>query len=162
MSQAVDPLPGGDAGPLSVGWREWVALPELGIGRIKAKVDTGARSSALHAYQIRYVRRGGKRIVKFRVHPVQKDDRNFVDAEGEWLEERRVRSSSGTETVRPVIRTLLRIGGRSWPIELTLTRRDAMGFRLLLGRQALKGRCLVDPGRSFLTPRSALTSETAE
>ncbi|HSG48380.1 MAG TPA: RimK/LysX family protein [Longimicrobiales bacterium] len=137
--------------PPTVGWREWVALPALGIGRIKAKMDTGARSSALHAYDIRYVRRGGRRIVKFRVHPIQKDDRSFVEAEGEWVEERRVRSSSGTETVRPVIRTMLELGGERWPMELTLTRRDAMGFRLLLGRQALKGRCLVDPGKSFLT-----------
>ena len=137
--------------PPTVGWREWVALPALGIGRIKAKMDTGARSSALHAYDIRYVRRGGRRIVKFRVHPIQKDDRSFVEAEGEWVEDRRVRSSSGTETVRPVIRTMLELGGERWPMELTLTRRDAMGFRLLLGRQALKGRCLVDPGKSFLT-----------
>lgn len=137
--------------PLVVGWREWVGLPEIGIGRIKAKIDTGARSSALHAHDIRYVRRGGKRIVKFRVHPVQKDDRTFVEAEGEWVEERKVRSSSGTVTLRPVIRTALEIGGRRWPMELTLTRRDAMGFRLLLGRQALKGRCRVDPGKSFLT-----------
>lgn len=135
----------------TVGWREWVSLPALGIRRIKAKVDTGARSSALHAYDIRYVRRGGRRIVKFRVHPLQKDSRTVVEAEGEWVEERRVRSSSGTETVRPVIRTVLELGGERWPMELTLTRRDAMGFRLLLGRQALKGRCLVDPGRSFLT-----------
>ncbi len=134
-----------------VGWREWVSLPELGIDRIKAKIDTGARSSALHAHEIRFVRKGKRRLVRFRVYPHQKDDRAFVEAEGEWLEERKVRSSSGSQSIRPVIRTTLELGGRRWPIELTLTRRDAMGFRLLLGRQALKGRCLVDPGRSFLT-----------
>lgn len=155
MSSGNTTTPVGDGAQLKVGWREWVALPDLGVDRIKAKVDTGARSSALHAWGIRYVRRGGKRIVKFRVHPIQKDDRTVVEAEGEWLEERRVRSSSGTETVRPVIRTVVELGGRRWPMELTLTRRDSMGFRLLLGRQALKGRCLVDPGRSFLTTEEA-------
>lgn len=138
------------APPLVLGWREWVSLPELGIDRIKAKVDTGARTSALHAYDVRFVRRGGRRIVKFKVHPIQKDTRTVVECEGEWLEERRVRSSSGTESLRPVIRTRLEIGGKSWPMELTLTRRDAMGFRLLLGRQAVKSRCLVDPGKSYL------------
>jgi len=135
----------------AVGWREWVALPELGIDRIKAKIDTGARSSALHAHEVRFVRKGKRRLVRFRVYPNQKDDRTFVEAQGEWLEERKVRSSSGSQSIRPVIRTMLEMGGRRWPIELTLTRRDAMGFRLLLGRQALKGRCLVDPGASFLT-----------
>ena len=102
----------------------------------------------LHAWNIRFVRRGGRRIVKFRVHPHQKNDRDFVEAEGEWVEERKVRSSSGAETLRPVIRTELQIGGQRWPMELTLTRRDAMGFRLLLGREALRGRCRVDPGAS--------------
>lgn len=137
--------------PLTVGWREWVALPDLGVARIKAKVDTGARTSALHAFDVRMSRRGKKRIVRFRVHPNQKDDETVVDAEGEWIENRTVRSSSGQESLRPVIRTRVRIGDRSWPMELTLTRRDAMGFRLLLGREALRRRCLVDPSASYLT-----------
>lgn len=141
-----------DSPAVTVGWREWVALPELGIQRIKAKVDTGARTSALHAFDIRMTRRGSKRIVRFRVHPNQKDDETVVEAEGEWIENRTVRSSSGQESLRPVIRTFVRVGDRSWPMELTLTRRDSMGFRLLLGRQALRGRCLVDPGASYLTP----------
>jgi len=131
-----------------------VAFPELDIPRIKAKVDTGARSSALHAHEIRYVRKGGRRYVRFKVYPRQKDDRSFVEARGEWLEERTVRSSFGRVEVRPVIRTLVELGGEQWPIEVTLTRRDSMGFRLLLGRQALKGRCRVDPGASFLTRRT--------
>lgn len=137
--------------PLVVGWREWIALPDLGIGSIKAKVDTGARTSALHAFHIRTVDRDGRRIVKFQVHPHQKDDETVVECEGEFLERRTVRSSSGDESHRPVIRTRVAVAGRSWPIELTLTRRDAMGFRLLLGREALKSRCLVDPGGSYLT-----------
>ena len=140
-----------DAPPLTVGWREWVALPDLGIQRIKAKVDTGARTSALHAFDVRMTRKGGKRIVKFRVHPNQKDDETVVETEGEWLENRTVRSSSGQESLRPVIRTRVRIGDESWPMELTLTRRDSMGFRLLLGREAVRRRCLVDPGASYLT-----------
>lgn len=137
--------------PLTVGWREWVALPGLGVDRIKAKIDTGARSSALHAHQVRFVKRGGRRYARFRIYPIQGDDRTFVEGAGLWLEERKVRSSSGVQSLRPVILTPVRIGGEEWNMELTLTRRDTMGFRLLLGRQALKGRCLVDPGASFLT-----------
>jgi hypothetical protein len=136
---------------MTVGWREWVALPELGVPRIKAKVDTGARSSALHAHDVRFVRKGGRRYVRFKLFPDQKDDRTFVESRALWVEERKVRSSSGVESLRPVVRTVLELGGRHWPIEITLTRRDAMGFRLLLGRTALRGRCLVDPGASFLT-----------
>jgi hypothetical protein len=136
---------------ITVGWREWVALPELGIPRIKAKIDTGARSSALHAHEMKYVRRGGRRYVRFKVFPDQKDDRAFIEVRAPWVEERRVRSSSGVQSIRPVVRTMLELGGERWPIEITLTRRDAMGFRLLLGRTALRTHCLVDPGASFLT-----------
>jgi hypothetical protein len=141
------------AEPLEIGWREWVSLPDLGIDAIKAKVDTGARSSALHAFDLRYVRRGGKRIVKFSVHPVQKNRERVVECEGVWLEDREVRSSNGKVSVRPVIETTLEMGGWTWPMELTLTRRDAMGFRLLLGRQALREHTIIHPGRSFLTGR---------
>lgn len=136
---------------ITVGWREWVALPELGVSRIKAKIDTGARSSALHAHEMRYVRKGGRRYVRFKVFPDQKDDRAFIEVRAPWVEERTVRSSSGVQSVRPVVRTELELGGERWPVEITLTRRDAMGFRLLLGRTALRRRCLVDPGASFLT-----------
>jgi hypothetical protein len=136
---------------ITVGWREWVALPELGVPRIKAKIDTGARSSALHAHEVRYVRKGGRRYVRFKVFPDQKDDRTFIEVRAPWVEERTVRSSSGVQSVRPVVRTVLELGGEHWPVEITLTRRDAMGFRLLLGRTALRRRCLVDPGASFLT-----------
>lgn len=135
---------------MTVGWREWVALPSLGVSRIKAKVDTGARTSALHVRHLRRFERDGTAMVGFRVFPIQDDDETWLDAEAEWVEDRRVRSSSGTETLRPVIRTRLVMGSRRWTIELTLTRRDAMGFRLLLGRQALRGRTLVDPAASFL------------
>ncbi len=134
-----------------VGWREWVALPDLGIARIKAKVDTGARSSALHAFDLRRFQRHGEPWVRFRVHPVQRDAETVVTAEAPLVGERQVRSSSGKLTRRPVIRARLELGSASWPVEITLVRRDVMGFRMLLGRRALARHALVDPGRSFLT-----------
>lgn len=133
-----------------VGWREWVALPELGVERIKAKVDTGARSSALHAWDVTEFERDGERWVRFAVHPIQRDNETVVRCEARCTDRRRVRSSSGVATLRPVIGTELRLGERRWRIELTLVRRDVMGFRMLLGRQAVRRRFLVDPGRSFL------------
>lgn len=136
---------------LVVGWREWLRLPELGVRLIKAKVDTGARTSALHAENTRIVLRGGRRLVHFTVHPNQRSKQLAVEAVATLVGERRVTSSSGTEERRPVIITRVNIGGDEWPIEITLTRRDVMGFRMLLGRQALRGHALVDPGRSYLT-----------
>jgi hypothetical protein len=132
-----------------IGWREWVALPELGIAYIKPKIDTGARSSSLHASEIEEFSKGDKLFVRFRVHPIQRKRDFGVRAEAEVLEYRNVRSSSGQKTLRPVILTEIRILGQSWPIELTLADRDAMGFRMLLGREAIRGRYLVDAGRSF-------------
>jgi hypothetical protein len=133
-----------------VGWREWLRLPDLGIRLIKAKIDTGARTSALHAEEIRYVRRGGQRFIRFKVYPKQRSGR-AVDAIAVPQGVRRVRSSNGVEELRPVIVTLVDIGGEQWPIEVTLTSRDVMGFRMLLGRQAVRRRVVVDPGHSFLT-----------
>jgi hypothetical protein len=133
-----------------VGWREWVVLPELGIGAIKAKIDTGARSSSLHAYDMKRFKRRGVSMIRFKVHPIQRDARTVVQAEARLVDLRKVRSSSGVQTLRPVIVTPLELGGRSWEIEVTLVRRDEMGFRMLLGRQALRGHLLVDPGGSFM------------
>lgn len=133
-----------------IGWREWVALPDLGIQAVKAKVDTGARSSSLHAYGVEEFRRGGKRCVRFRVHPFQRNARAFVQSESELLEYRRVKSSGGHETLRPVIVTTIELLDARWEIELTLADRDTMGFRMLLGRQAIAKRFLVSPGSSFL------------
>ena len=132
------------------GWREWVAFPDLGVPRVKAKLDTGARSSALHAFAIREFTDGGRRMVRFEVHPLQRRADRAVEVVAELLERRVVRPSSGVGQMRRVIATTLEMDGRRWPIELTLARRDAMGFRLLLGRQALRGRYLVDPGKSFV------------
>jgi hypothetical protein len=134
----------------SIGWREWVALPDLGIPAIKVKVDTGARSSALHAFDIRREVDGGVTWVRFRVHPIQRDVVETVRARAALADERVVRSSSGKATRRAVITTRVVVGPHVWPIEVTLVRRDLMGFRMLLGRQAVRGRFLVHPGRSFL------------
>lgn len=135
--------------PLVVGWREWVGLPDLGIDWVKAKVDTGARSSSLHAYDLELVRRRGVEHVSFSVHPLQRSAAKEVRARAEVIDHRSVTSSSGQASVRPVILTTVALAGASWPIELTLANRDEMGFRMLLGRQAVRGRFMVDPGRSY-------------
>jgi hypothetical protein len=133
-----------------VGWREWVGLPDLGVDSIKAKIDTGARSSALHAFNMKAEREDDVWVVRFDVHPLQRDWVETASVVHELHDFRRVKSSNGKAEMRPVIRTDVRIGDHTWPIDLTLTRRDAMGFRLLLGREALRRRFLVDPGRSFV------------
>lgn len=146
----------------AVGWREWAALPELGIGRIKVKLDTGARSSALHAFDIRLHEDGGGdggAWAEFDVHPLQRDLTTTVRCKARLLDERWVRSSTGRRTFRPVISTRLVLGGESWPIELTLVRRDLLGFRMLIGREALRRRLVVDPSRSFLAGDPILTVE---
>lgn len=138
-----------------IGWREWVALPDLGVARIKVKIDTGARSSALHAYGVERFSRRGQDMVRFAIHPLQRSSKREVIAEAVMVDERVVKSSNGVQAVRPVIITLLELLGESWPIEVTLAPRDAMGFRMLLGRQAVRGRFLIDPGRSYLAGRPA-------
>jgi hypothetical protein len=133
-----------------IGWREQLALPDLGIPEVKAKIDTGARSSALHAFDVETFERDGKPMVRFKVHPYQRDAQRTVTAEAELIDQRQVRNSGGQAQVRPVIKTTVEINGYTFPIELTLTNRDAMGFRMLLGRQAVRRRFLVDAGKSFL------------
>ena len=131
-----------------IGWREWIILPDIGIRRIKVKVDTGARSSSLHAFDIEPFSRGHREWIRFKVQPIQRSE-SLVTAEAELLEYRHVRSSSGEIDHRPVILTSVKILGESWPIELTLANRDSMGFRMLLGREGFRGRLLVDAGRSY-------------
>ncbi len=137
-----------------IGWREWLALPALGISPIKAKVDTGARSSALHAFDVEIFQQGGKEMVRFKVHPLQRDAASTVECVAELFDRRTVRSSAGHASMRPVILAEIELGGEHWTIELTLTRRDSMGFRMLLGRQAIRRRFRVEPGRSYLQSRS--------
>jgi hypothetical protein len=137
-----------------IGWREWVSLPSLGIEAVKAKIDTGARTSALHAYDVRIVREGEQDMVHFKVHPLQRTTRVTIEASALLIDRRRVKSSSGHSTRRPVIRTTMLLAGRRIPIELTLVNRDEMGFRMLLGRQALRKRFLVDTGKSYLVSQA--------
>jgi hypothetical protein len=132
-----------------VGWREWVSLPGLGIDRIKAKIDTGARTSTLHAFRVKRFRRKGRLFLRFYVHPMQRRRRPEIMCEAPVLDERVITSSSGQQDRRYVIETSLRIGLSEWPIEVTLTNRDEMSFRMLLGRQALRRRLVVDPGSSY-------------
>lgn len=134
----------------TIGWREWLALPELGVPGLKAKVDTGARSSALHAFDVELIERQGSARVRFKIHPLQRNSIEVITAEADLVDQRTVRSSGGHEQLRPVIHTVVKLGEWQWSIELTLTNRDVMGFRMLLGRQAIRQRFLVDPGRSFL------------
>jgi hypothetical protein len=137
-----------------IGWSEWLSIPSLSIERIKAKVDSGARTSAIHAYDIKTFSDGGAPHVSFVVHPRQRSRQNMVQCIAPLLDERSVRSSSGHEGRRYVIEVEVCLGGHTWPIELTLADRDAMGFRMLLGRQAVSGRFLIDPGRTSVIGRS--------
>ena len=132
-----------------IGWREWVGLPDLGIKAIKAKVDTGARSSSLHAFDVQELSRDGVTWVRFQIHPVQRSRDRAVTAEVPVFAFRSVRSSSGKAAIRPVIITNVLVLGVTWPIELTLANRDEMGFRMLLGREACRQRFLVDAGKSY-------------
>lgn len=133
-----------------IGWRENIALPQLNVNSIKAKIDTGARSSALHAFKIEEFKLNNKLMICFQIHPFQRDDKRIITAEAELLEYRHIKSSNGQIQHRPVILTMAQLGAQQWEIELTLTNRDVMGFRMLLGRQALRHRFLIDPGKSFL------------
>lgn len=145
-----------------VGWREWVALPEYGIERIKAKIDTGARTSALHAFRVTPFERDGARFLRFFVHPVQRRKYPEIACEAPLLDERAVTSSNGQKEHRYVVKTLLRMGPLEWPFELTLTNRDEMSFRLLLGREALRRRMIVDPGRSYRLERGEKRKQKGE
>ncbi len=138
-----------DSNPKTVGWREWVRLPEIGIKRIKAKIDTGARSSSLHAYDIEIVDVSDIQQVKFKVQPLQKNRDRVIEACLPVAEFRKVRSSNGQTTTRPVVRTRLELFGCRYEIDLTLFDRTKMGFRMLIGREALGGRFVVDASSSY-------------
>jgi len=143
-------------GKLTLGWREWVALPEFDIGRIKAKVDTGARTSCLHTFRTETYTEGDQRRVRFWVHPVQNNLHQVAECDAAILDERNVSDSGGHQELRLVVETRVIIGGEEWPIEMTLTNRDSMRFRMLLGRTAMAGRALVIPECSYLAGEPAL------
>lgn len=132
-----------------VGSEEWCSLPHLVIPAIKARIDSGAKTSALHAVNIIPFNREGLPWVRYEVHPMQKDGKTTVYCESPVIDKRKVKSSSGLVEVRYVIKTILSIAESTWEIEVTLTNRDSMGYRMLLGRQAMAGKLLVDPEASF-------------
>lgn len=138
----------------TLGWREWVSLPELGIDRIKAKVDTGARTSALHAFNLKTFEDNGQRMVRFKVHPIQGKTEEAVECVARVKDERVVTDSGGHKEHRLVIETIVSIGDRQRRVEVTLTDRDNMLFRMLLGRTAVRPHFLVDPNKSYLATKA--------
>ena len=144
--------------PTIVGWREWVGFPEIGLPAVRCKVDTGAATSALHAHDVEIVDRDGEHWARFIVHPFfRRHDRLAVTCEAPVVDEREVTSSSGHSETRVVIGVMFRLGLKTdspeWPIEVTLTDRRAMRFPMLLGREAMAGRVLVDSDASFILGR---------
>ncbi len=135
---------------LTLGWREWVGLPQLGLPAIKAKIDTGARTSTLHAFEVRPFTDNGSHKVEFKIHPKQRNTDQVVVCVADIVDERAVTDSGGHREQRWVISTPLTIGPYTWPIEITLTSRDSMLFRMLLGRTAMRGLAVVNPGKSYL------------
>lgn len=145
---------------VTLGWREWVSLPVLGIKQIKAKVDTGARTSTLHAFEIKEFEEHGKKRVRFKIHPLQHDNDTVIECVADVIDQRVVSDSGGHREKRWVIRTDVVIGPHTWPAEMTLTARDDMLFRMLLGRTAMKHKAQVDPSRSYLVGKKRVKSTT--
>jgi len=140
-----------DSNRLTIGWREWVSLPELSIPAIKAKVDTGARTSALHAFSLVTFEDRGTQKVKFCIHPLQNRKDIVSCCVADVIDRRKVVDSGGHSELRYVIRTQVRLGTRHlWSVEMTLTDRDTMRFRMLLGRSAIFDRALINPGKSYM------------
>lgn len=133
-----------------LGWREWVALPELGVNKIRCKVDTGARTSALHAFYVEEFTAQGIAMVRFGLHPVQDNTEQEIHCEAKILEQRKVTDSGGHTEIRYVIKTPVILGDAIWHAEITLTNRDTMRYRMLLGRSAIADNYLVDSARSHL------------
>lgn len=136
-----------------LGWREWVSLPGLNIPAIKAKIDTGARTSALHAFSLETYHEGSRHMVRFDIHPLQKRTDISLTCRAPIVDHRLVSDSGGHREMRYVINTPILIGSLLWHIEITLTDRDAMQFRMLLGRTGMAGKAIVDPDASYLMGR---------
>lgn len=134
---------------ITLGWREWLGLPDLGIPAIKAKIDTGARSSCIHAASVETFWRKRKHMARFVVHPLRKRPQVQFECEAEITDQRKVSDSGGHKEARYFIRTTVELGGKSFPLELNLTDRENMLFPMLLGRTAMQGRFAVDPSLSF-------------
>ncbi|MEK8179566.1 30S ribosomal protein S6--L-glutamate ligase [Flavobacterium buctense] len=141
-----------------LGSEEWCSFPELGIPAIKARVDSGAKTSALHAINIAPFLKDSENWVKFDINPIQNNLKTVIHCEAKLVDKRIVKSSSGFREQRYVIKTNLCIGTDTWEIEMTLTNRDSMGFRMLLGREAMSGRILVDPEQKYLLGQTSTES----
>ncbi|MCP5504209.1 MAG: ATP-dependent zinc protease [Chlamydiales bacterium] len=134
---------------LHIGWQEWVSLPGLEIPAIKAKIDTGAKTSSLHAFDIKPIMKNKKEYVKFSVHPMQRNNRISIPCCCPIFDIRNVMSSNAQVEERYVIKSLLCLGGKQWEIEITLSDRDPLRFRMLLGREALASRVVIDPSKTL-------------
>lgn len=133
-----------------IGWREWISLPDFRVPGIKVKVDTGAATSAIHAFNIVPFEKDGERFVRFNIHPLQGRHDVSIPCEAKLIDRRKVTNSGGQSQNRYVIETAMEIAGQRWTIDLTLTNRDQMKFRMLLGRSAMRGKLIVDPHLSYL------------
>jgi hypothetical protein len=136
-----------------IGWREWVQLPELGVLETKAKVDTGADKSSLHAFNVERVERNGVDYVRFELHPKQRSRKPTIQCEAPLAMVKKVKNPGGRSELRPMIRTKVVVAGVELEALVNLTSRDEMGFRMLLGRRSLRNRFIIDPGRSYLGAR---------
>ena len=136
-----------------IGWREWVQLPDLGVFEIKAKVDTGAATSSLHAFEVERFESDGVPYVRFEIHPRQRSRKPTVECQAPIVKETAVRNPGGRIELRPVIASTVVVAGVEVQALINLTGRDEMGFRMLLGRRTLRHRFVVDPGKSYLGPR---------
>jgi len=143
---------------LSIGWNEWCALPHLNIPAIKAKIDTGAKTSALHAFNIHTFYNQGQAYVQFDIHPLQRNQKKSITCCAPVADQRYIMSSNGHKEHRLVIETTLALSNKQWPIELTLSNRDPLKFRMLLGRQALENQVIIDPAHSLKLGRLNLST----
>jgi len=142
---------------LIIGWKEWVSLPDLNIPAIKAKVDTGARTSALHASRITTLEEASEPWVQFVVQPLRKHPEIEIQCASKLLDRRDIKDSGGHVETRYVIETAVTLGDRTWPVALSLTDRGDMLFRMLLGRTAFEGAAIIHPGRKYLTGKARLS-----
>ena len=140
-----------------VGWREWISFPDFGAFQVKAKIDTGARTSAIHATKIEAFEQDDMQLVRFCLFPDQDDHDRFIECVAPLIEQRVITNSGGSEEMRFIVAADIALGDHRWTIDLSLTQRDDMGFRMLLGRTAVRKRFLVDPGRSYLQGEPANT-----
>lgn len=135
--------------PILIGWQEWCALPKLHLPAIKAKIDTGAKTSALHAEEIKPFHRHGALFVRFKVHPLQKVRELTIDCTAPVADHRIIMNSGGHKELRYIIHTKIELGGLEWSIDISLTNREPLAFRMLLGRDALKHDFLIEPGKKL-------------